>query len=235
MAKKNIHFIIQSKGGVGKSFLTYLIALKNQFDDSVAFFDLDSSTETSVNQLKFLKEKSRVYKVSLLDERKKVIRDRLLTTIKKIAQIPEIHEYYLDFGAPESEQLPALFTLDFKIEALQKFANQIEVEFVFHVIIAGNTAYVASMEYLKTIIQTLSGSFKIFAHANENSFYGFTEIYEEAKKYCDKNKVVFKSFGDIDTQSHVGNQILNLIRQGAGIEDYDILEQLKIEEEFEKL
>lgn len=235
MAKKNIHFVIQSKGGVGKSFLTYLIALKNQFDDSVAFFDLDSSTETSVSQLKFLKEKSRVYKVSLLDERKKVIRDRLLTTIKKIAQIPEIHEYYLDFGAPESEQLPALFTLDFKIEALQKFANQIDVEFIFHVIVAGNTAYVASMEYLKTIIQTLSGSFKIFVHANENSFYGFTEIYEEAKKYCDKNKVAFKPFGDIDTQSHVGNQILNLIRQGAGIEDYDILEQLKIEEEFEKL
>ncbi|AFK05580.1 hypothetical protein Emtol_0313 (plasmid) [Emticicia oligotrophica DSM 17448] len=235
MAKKSIHFIIQSKGGVGKSFLTYLIALKNQFNDSVAFFDLDSSTETSVNQLKFLKEKSRVYKISLLDERKKIIRDRLLTIIKKITQISEIQDFYLDFGAPESEQLPALFSLDFKTEALQKFANQIDAEFIFHVVIAGNTAYVASMEYIQTVIQTLSGSFKIIAHANENSFYGFTDIFEEAKKYCEKQKVDFKPFGDIDTQSHVGNQILNLIRQGVGIEDYDILEQLKIEEEFEKL
>lgn len=85
------------------------------------------------------------------------------------------------------------------------------------------------------MIQTLEGHFPIIAHANENSFYGFQEILEESKNYCSKNQVEFRCFGDIDTQSHIGNQILNLIQQGAGIENYDILEQLKIEDEFAKL
>lgn len=235
MSKKQVHFIVQSKGGVGKSFLTYLIALKNQFETNAAFFDLDSSTQTSVNQLKFLKDKNRVYKISLLDDRKKIIRDRLFTSIKKIVEIPDFQTYFLDFGAPESEQLPALFSIDFKASALKKFENQINTTFIFHVVIAGNTAYMASMEYLKSMIQTLSGHFPIIAHANENSFYGFQEILDEAKNYCTKNQVEFRCFGDIDTQSHIGNQILNLIQQGAGIEAYDILEQLRIEEEFEKL
>lgn len=235
MSKKQVHFIIQSKGGVGKSFLTYLLALKNQFKENAAFFDLDSSTQTSVNQLKFLKDKNRVYKISLLDDRKKIIRDRLFTSIKKIVEIPDFQTYFLDFGAPESEQLPALFGIDFKANALKKFENQINATFIFHVVVAGNTAYMASMEYLKSMIQTLEGHFPIITHANENSFYGFQEILEESKNYCSKNQVEFRCFGDIDTQSHIGNQILNLIQQGAGIETYDILEQLKIEDEFAKL
>jgi cellulose biosynthesis protein BcsQ len=50
---KKIHFIAQAKGGVGKSLLMYLFALKFGHDSSIFFVDLDSSTESSKRQLKF--------------------------------------------------------------------------------------------------------------------------------------------------------------------------------------
>lgn len=42
---KTFYFNIQSKGGVGKSFLTALLALKYESDPSVYFVDLDSSVK----------------------------------------------------------------------------------------------------------------------------------------------------------------------------------------------
>ena len=39
---KTIFLNIQSKGGAGKSMLTYLQALKHQGNEHVAFVDLDS-------------------------------------------------------------------------------------------------------------------------------------------------------------------------------------------------
>lgn len=62
---KNYHFIIQAKGGVGKSMLTYLYALNNEQNPSVLFLDVDNSTKTSDRQLGFLREKKRVAKLSL--------------------------------------------------------------------------------------------------------------------------------------------------------------------------
>lgn len=234
MSKKTIHFIIQSKGGVGKSFLTYLYALKNQENPATAFFDLDSSTETSERQLKFLKEKGRVYQVSLLDERRKIIRDRLLSSIKQIVEM-EYQELFLDFGAPESEQLPALFSLDFSVTALKKFEEKLDVKFIFHIVIAGNTAYLPTTEYLTTFHQTTGQNFSLIVHPNENTFFGFNHLLEEIKEYCSKNQLVYRPFGDIDTQTDTGNQIIKYVQNGIGLEDYDLLEQMKIESEFEKI
>lgn len=234
MSKKTIHFIIQSKGGVGKSFLTYLFALKNQENPTVAFFDLDSSTETSERQLKFLKEKGRVYQISLLDERRKIVRDRLLSSIKQLAEM-EYQELFLDFGAPESEQLPALFSFDFSTTALKKFETKLDITFIFHIVIAGNTAYLSSTEYLDTFYQAIGQNFSLIVHPNEHTFYGFNHLLEEIKKYCTKNQLIYKPFGDIDTQTDTGNQIIKYVQNGIGLEDYDLLEQMKVESEFEKI
>lgn len=57
---KTYNFNLQSKGGVGKSMLTYLQALKNESNFAVAFIDLDNSTKTSISQLKFLEESENI-------------------------------------------------------------------------------------------------------------------------------------------------------------------------------
>jgi cellulose biosynthesis protein BcsQ len=56
---KIFYFNIQSKGGAGKSMLTYLQALKHETNDQAVFVDLDSSTKTSVRQLRFIGIKKR--------------------------------------------------------------------------------------------------------------------------------------------------------------------------------
>lgn len=234
MSKKTIHFIIQSKGGVGKSFLTYLFALKNEDNQQVAFFDLDSSTTTTERQLKFLKSKNRVFQISLLDERKKIIRDRLLTSIKYLSEMA-FEVFFLDFGASESEQLPALFSLDFNVKTLKKFEKKLNLSFVFHVVIAGNTAYVSSMEFLDNVFRTLEQQFHLIVHPNEYSFFGFSPLLAEIQNYCGVNLIDYQPFGDIDIQTDTGNQIIKYVQNGSGSADYDILEQMKIESEFEKI
>ena len=54
--KKELNFVLQAKGGVGKSLLTYLLGLAKQTQDSTLFVDVDSSTKTSTRQLIFLGE-----------------------------------------------------------------------------------------------------------------------------------------------------------------------------------
>lgn len=51
---KQFHFILQAKGGVGKSFLVYLLALKHQSQPGTYFVDVDASTQRSSRQLAFL-------------------------------------------------------------------------------------------------------------------------------------------------------------------------------------
>jgi cellulose biosynthesis protein BcsQ len=48
---KTIYFNIQSKGGAGKSMLTYLQAIKNEQNEKAFFVDMDGSTLTSSQAL----------------------------------------------------------------------------------------------------------------------------------------------------------------------------------------
>src|SRR4028119_1805946 len=102
---KTYYFNIQAKGGAGKSMLTYLQALKNEENASTLFVDLDNSTKTSLKQLKFLKEKRRLVETDITDAFKRIEREKLFQVLEDLNKM-DFKEYYLDFGAPESEQLP---------------------------------------------------------------------------------------------------------------------------------
>src|SRR4051794_34086751 len=109
---KTFYFNIQAKGGAGKSMLTYLQALKNEDNEAALFVDLDNSTKTSIKQLKFLKDKQRLVETDIIDAFRRIEREKLFQVLENLSQM-EFEEYFLDFGAPESEQLPNLFSLDF--------------------------------------------------------------------------------------------------------------------------
>ena len=99
----------------GKSILTYLQALKYETNDSVMFVDLDSSTQSSLIQLEFINQKGQLIRTDIYDRNRKLDRERFIEVIEALNQQPA-NQFYIDFGAPESEQLPGLFTLDFTIE-----------------------------------------------------------------------------------------------------------------------
>jgi len=133
---KKMNFILQSKGGSGKSMLAYLLALKNEDNPLTYFIDFDSSVKSSTQQLKFLQGRTpaRFAKMNLLDERGKIDRQRLFENLQILAQKP-YEEFFLDFGAPESEQFTSLFSKDYTIEEFKQIADELDVEFIFNIVV----------------------------------------------------------------------------------------------------
>lgn len=213
---KQFHFIIQSKGGVGKSFFTYLIGIKHEENQETIFLDVDGSTKTSTSQLKFLQDK-RLASIDLLDAQQRIARDLLFGSIEELATFP-YENFVLDFGAPESEQLPALFSRDIKENDLKGFADYLNSEFKFHVIIAGGTAYAACVEYLTQIVRLVGKQFKIIAWINENTFLNYPNQVEQIEEAAKGFEIEVDKFGDILSGSVFDTKIGTNIKDGLGRE-----------------
>ncbi|WP_373513770.1 hypothetical protein [Persicitalea sp.] len=213
---KKFNFIIQAKGGVGKSFLTYLIAIKHEEDDSRTFIDVDSSTKTSTAQLRFLAEKElRLAEIDLLDSYRKIARDRLFDSIQQLSSLNN-EVFYLDFGAPESEQVPALLTMDLNQDELKQFEQYLGVEFLFHVVVAGGTAYTSCVDYLMKIYKAVGNVFPIMVWINANTFQNFPQQQEECLAVAKKCRMSVEHFGDIEPNTDLASKIINNVERGEG-------------------
>lgn len=235
---KTFHLILQSKGGVGKSMLTYFYALQSENDHSSLFIDVDNSTKTSDRQLAFLRTKSvkRLAKLSLFNEEAKQDRMMLVSSILELAKL-DYTSYYLDFGAPESEQFPSMVQRNIPVTMLKKVEHKIQGSLVFHIVIGGNTAFKPSLEYLTLLLEVLEGQFKIVVHPNKFSFIGPARAEQQAylEKFCQQNQLPVVAFGGIDPESAAGKQIVHYAQQGKGLDAFDYLERLLIEEQIESL
>lgn len=237
---KKIHFILQSKGGAGKSFLTYLLALKEEANEKALFVELDSSTKSSTKNLRFLagRTPARFAELSLLDDRRKIVRDKLIAGVEGLNKLEGYESIYCDCGAPESEQFPALVSYDLKAKDLKDFADYLGVKFVFHIVVAGGTSYVSCVDYMQQLVSNLGGLFEIYIEINETTFYGFSHLLEEVKSYASdkKNKITaVRNFGDIDITSDIGKSIMANIEQGNGFDELPFAAKLKMRNEFEKI
>ncbi|GLU56497.1 hypothetical protein Dfri01_59580 [Dyadobacter frigoris] len=212
---KKFNFIIQSKGGAGKSFFTYLLGIKHEQNKETLFIDVDGSTSTSTNQLKFLEDQKRIGVIDLLDSQDRIARDRLFGSIEEIAEL-SYSNYILDFGAPESEQLPALFSRDVNQQELKGFAEFLNSEFIFHVIIAGGTAYGACMQYLTDIVRVVGEEFKIVVWMNENTLLNYPKQVEQILEAANALGLDVERFGDVLSGSVFDTKLSTIIQQGLG-------------------
>lgn len=220
---KIFYFNIQSKGGAGKSMLTYLQALKQESNDQAVFVDLDSSTKTSVRQLRFIGLKKRVLEVDIFDKIRKIERERLFQILETLNKTT-FSEVYIDFGAPESEQLPGLFSIDFSIEEFKAFEKELKARFVFNVIVAGGTAYRSSFEYLKNITGLVNGQFTINAYVNEFTFMNYEHLIDEVREFAKATGGLIqevKPYGAIQIDRNSGQIITENIKEGKGIAEYN--------------
>lgn len=214
---KTFYFNIQSKGGVGKSMLTYLQALKHEKNEKVAFVDLDSSTQTSTRQLHFLarQETNRLFSVDIFDHLKKIEREKLYDILQAFNS-QSFEAIYIDFGAPESEQLPSLFSLDFTIEEFKEFEKELKAKFVFNVIMGGGTSYESTFNYLKNLISIVKGMFEIVLCLNELTFQNYQLLIDELEDFGRKAKSRVIKFGNIHIDRNSGQIITESIRNGKG-------------------
>jgi hypothetical protein len=235
---KTFHLIMQAKGGVGKSMLTYFYALQMENDASSLFIDTDNSTKTSDRQLAFLRGRpeKRLAKLSLFADKAKQDRMMLVSSILELAKLPYT-SYFLDFGAPESEQFPPMVQVDTSATLLKKVEQKVQGDFVFHIVIGGNTAFKSSLEYLIQIIEVLEGKFQIVVHPNQFSFIGPARAEQQTflENFCQQNNLHLVPFGNIDPESSVGKQIVHYAQQGKGLDDFDFFERLLIDEQIEQL
>src|SRR5664279_2779051 len=198
---KTFYYNIQSKGGAGKSMLTYLQALKHEQNDKVAFVDLDSSTQTSTRQLHFLsrQEANRLFSVDIFDQLKKIEREKLYDVLQAFNSQP-FEDIYIDFGAPESEQLPSLFSLDFSIDEFDEFEKELEASFVFNVVMSGGTSYASTFDYLKNLVSIVQGKFDIVMCLNELTFRNYPLLVEQLEDFARVSRGLVSKimrFGDI--------------------------------------
>ena len=219
---KTYHFNIQSKGGSGKSMLTYLQALKHEDDEKALFVDLDSSTKTSVRQLRFIGLRKRVVEVDIFDRLRKVERERLFQVLETLNRSSH-EQVFVDFGAPESEQLPGLFSIDFTIDEFKSFERELGAEFRFNVVMAGGTAYRSCFEYLKRLPAAIDGRFPISVYVNEYSFQHYEPLIEEVRQFATATRGLVsevRPFGLIQADRNSGQVITENVREGRGISDY---------------
>lgn len=220
---RTFHFNIQSKGGAGKSMLTYLQGLKNEENEKSIFIDLDSSTKTSVKQLTFLREQKRVAEVTINDNQKRIDREKLFEVLENLAIIEQFEDFYIDFGAPESQQLPSLFNFDFSVDEFKEFETSLEANFVFNIIIAGGTSYLSCMRFTEEVVDSLRGRFEIVLWVNEHSFANYEKLIDEVKEYANAQKgsiTSVKLFGNIAVDRNSGQSIIESIKQGSGMNGF---------------
>lgn len=224
--RRKFNFVLQAKGGVGKSFFTYLAALAETSRNSL-FVDVDSFVKSSTRQLKFLGE-ARFDSLSLIDSREVLVRDIFVGYLESLTE-SGFTEIFMDFGAPESDQFPALLSrdLDFK-----EWCDELEFDATFHIIMAAGTDYQPCVEYLQKIIAAVKGELRIIVWENLNSFQQFPALSAELARNCKLLQLELRKFGDFDGSSLLGKQILDGMRSGFGLGDYPPGARIRLKKEL---
>jgi hypothetical protein len=189
-----------------------------------------SVTQTSTKQLKFLAG-NRLANINLLDERKKIARDKIFEIIQELNEMP-YSKVIIDFGAPESEQLPALVSVDFAPEDFKDFSSFLEANFVLNVVIAGGTAYASSAQYLVSLVKAFKELFLIKVWVNESTFEGFQNQKADIKNLAARLNLNVGEFGDL-TQNVIKTAIVSNIEQGGGLNELsNFMARKKLEREI---
>ncbi|MBL0741067.1 hypothetical protein [Chryseolinea lacunae] len=167
--QKKIYFIVQGKGGAGKSLLAFMLAEKYQ--DAV-ILDLDDAIQSTKQQLAYRNPTV----VPFLDPKTKSInRGTFMELFQSIALAG--HPLYIaDLGGSVSEQLPKFFILNSLQGTLSLLqASNIHLQLVC--VVGGGNIFKATMTYLDELVESTKGAIEIVvAH---NGMYPCTQSQQE--------------------------------------------------------
>lgn len=241
---RNIRYIycqVQGKGGTGKSFLTYLLGLKYCLDESTLFIDADFNSKTSSTQnLRFIPAKNnkpRVVFFNILDEQKNIERKLFMKMLKRFGENEfTFDRVFIDFGTLESDQFLELFITLFEPGELRVLEKELNLKFIFQVVVAGNTNYSACMSYLEKVQQIFSEYHDIIVYPNLEKFSNTDKQLEQIKSYAQRFKLPCKPFGDFGKGSETETDVRLMMQQGKALDDFsDMITQWLVEQEIQKL
>lgn len=192
---KNLHLVLQAKGGVGKSAFTYMVASKHKFDNKEAlFFDLDDETKTTANQLSF----ANAQYIDLIDKSTKQIDrtsfDELLVSFSE----QEYSDYWLDFGGSTSQQFLMYLKDEGTSDLLQMF-EELELKLHIYCVVGGNNTFDASLEYCKKLMDTIGNNANRIIVKNNLFNYdnGQEELINSIGKSKNNKTIAFGLLGNL--------------------------------------
>ncbi|MDJ1485908.1 hypothetical protein QNI16_35835 [Cytophagaceae bacterium YF14B1] len=211
--RKVIHLICQAKGGVGKSFFTYLVYHKYKHDSSVAYLDLDNTNQTTLSRLK---DKARSFNV--LDTKKKINREAFLALIENISIAKAKDIFWVDMGATESIEFVNMLTQSYPADVLKEEFDQLGIDLHFDVIIAGGDVYTACIKFLRELSQAVSGAFPITCWINIGRFNAeLDKDYLHQIEQFTTDNISVKQFGSTENEQSDA-QLIELIKNGTEID-----------------
>lgn len=212
---KNLYFITQSKGGIGKSALTYLIAQNKNYENAV-FLDLDDATKTSTMQLQYLG----VELISFLTINKQIDRGKFNDFLENLSQFQN-DTIFCDLGSSISEQLVHYFN-DIDLKSLQDILKSLEIELNLIVVIGGFGNFVQCMNYFKQLINVIHNKFNVKIAIND--YFNLSEnenlqLIEFLKLIKIDNKNLFHFNFSYDKSESTHNRIKDLLKSGKSLKD----------------
>ncbi len=243
-----IYCQVQGKGGAGKSFLTYLFGLKHYQDENTLFIDADFNSKTSSTQnLRFIlpkknillsqKDRQRVVFFNILDEQKNIERERFMAMLTRFGK--DVFTYdrvFIDFGTLESDQFLELFITLFQPGELRELEKELNLKFIFQVVVAGNTNYLSCMSYLEKVQQIFGEHHDIIIYPNLEKFSNSDKQLEQVRAYAQRFKLSCKPFGDFGKGSETETDVRQMVQQGKSLDDFpDMITQWLVEQEIQNL
>jgi hypothetical protein len=84
----------------------------------------------------------------------------------------------------------------------------------------------------KKILKALNQQFEVSVWRSITTFSNFPILAQELQTNCKKLGLTLRQFGDFEPSSNLGSQILDGIRKGYGIGDYQTGAKIKLKKEL---
>lgn len=222
---KKLVFIIQSKGGAGKSVLTFLLVEKHL---EARVLEMDDATKTTSIQLRYRKP----LLISFLNENRIIDRGLFDSFLEKI-ETSKNELFICDLGASISEQLP--YYLSDVQEVIPAALQEMNIELQLYVVIGGSNIFIQTMQYLDDVRKAANGSYQIKVFANQ--FYRFTpEQQDQLDQYIQDHKLTVIPF-DISADKNLARQdrIKEVLKSGNGISQLGPIQKSYFKQAIEQI
>jgi hypothetical protein len=214
-------FIIQSKGGVGKSYLTKLLSLKAEKDQTKTYFiDCDNASASTTKFFRGIEERKSPFVLfkseNLVGTDKKIDRTKFDTFLGVIEKLENV---VVDFGAASSEQILYYMQEESKNGVLETL-RELNVK-IFLVMNGGSIKECVDYAMELKKIEGVNDLVTVVANEYEQGVNGkTTQAYTNAEiqitlLHQDRNSEAQKEWNDLMTAGVVYSDILamTLIRK----------------------
>jgi hypothetical protein len=225
--KKKVYIITGSKGGCGKSLLTWIMTEKHR---EASILDLDDATGTTMEQTAHRNPT----KVSFLDKNtKRIDRGAFNALFESIASAKKCL-FIADAGSSVAEQLPMYFSMN-GVENIMEVLELSEIELHVVCVVGGGNIFSATMRYLVQLVESCKGLVNITI-ANNGFYPMLDEQLQSLEEFATSNNLTIANFDLAKDKGEMAMKtVQNVLRSGKGINGLSPFQALYFKRAIEEL